>query len=83
MESMIEICADVCDVVWWWWGGGDCQLLPLPLPWSLGACWAKDRTKRVIFISNINIMGLLNDHNSVVLKINDNNKNKRQLYCKS
>ena len=35
MESMIEICADVCDVVWWWWGGGDCQLLPLPLPWSV------------------------------------------------
>ena len=51
-------------------GGGDCQLLPLPLPWSLGACWAKDRTKRVIFISNINTMDLLNGHNSVVLEIN-------------
>ena len=55
-----------------WCGGdggdcSDCQLLPLPLPWSLGACWAKDRTKRVIFISNINIM---DGHNSVVLEIN-------------
>ena len=54
----------------WCGGGGDCQLLPLPLPWSLGACWAKDRTKRVIFISNINTMDLLNGHNSVVLEIN-------------
>ena len=56
--------------MWCGGGGGDCQLLPLPLPWSLGACWAKDRTKRVIFISNINIMDLLNGHNSVVLEIN-------------